>query len=253
MTEISLRAPDDDLLLLLGKCDNAGLETLVGYITKKGKVTSQIESTGVYQRYHPNHQMYYDEIAAEIQKFGGNTIGNIMRGGKGVLYKEIVCDVADKLKVNYNKAREVEFIEMEILAKILEKAWEDMSDEAKEELLKGLSDQYKSGAVPTVFPAVIIQSAIRAGGFASFKISLVVANAVARAILGRGLSLAVNAGLARWMAVFAGPIGWALTALWTIFDVAAPAYRVTVPCVVHVAMLRQLQMAKAQGIDLNKA
>lgn len=37
---------------------------------------------------------------------------------------------------------------------------------------------------------MIMQSAIQAGGFASYKIALIVANAVAKQMLGRGLTLA---------------------------------------------------------------
>lgn len=58
------------------------------------------------------------------------------------------------------------------------------------------------------------------------------ANAVAQTLLGRGLSLALNAGLAKYISVFAGPIGWLVTVLWTLVDVAGPAYRVTIPSVI---------------------
>lgn len=83
-----------------------------------------------------------------------------------------------------------------------------------------------------------IQFAIRKGGFAAYKIAVIVANAIARALLGRGLSLAANAALTKWMSIFAGPIGWAVTVLWTVFDIAGPAYRVTIPCVVQIAYMR---------------
>ena len=85
---------------------------------------------------------------------------------------------------------------------------------------------------------VALQSSIRFSGFAAYQVALIVANAVARTVAGRGLALAVNAGLTRAMGIFAGPIGWVLTALWTAFDIAGPAYRVTLPCVVQVAFLR---------------
>lgn len=37
-----------------------------------------------------------------------------------------------------------------------------------------------------------------------------------------------------------GPIGWAITGLWLAVDIAGPAFRKTVPAVIHVAMLRQM-------------
>jgi hypothetical protein len=42
-----------------------------------------------------------------------------------------------------------------------------------------------------------------------------------------------------------GPIGWAVTALWTLADLASPAYRVTVPCVVQIAYIRRQLIANA--------
>ena len=90
-----------------------------------------------------------------------------------------------------------------------------------------------------------IQIAIRKGGFASYRIALIVANAIARALLGRGLSLAANAALVRWLSAFAGPIGWAFTIAWTAVDIAGPAYRVTIPAVIQIAYMR----TKA-GVDM---
>ena len=45
--------------------------------------------------------------------------------------------------------------------------------------------------------------------------------------------------LSRSLSVLAGPIGWALTAAWTAYDIAGPAYRVIVPAVIQIAYLRQ--------------
>lgn len=46
-------------------------------------------------------------IEAEIQKFGGNSLITISLGGKGVLYEEIVCDVADHVGANYNDKSDI--------------------------------------------------------------------------------------------------------------------------------------------------
>ena len=42
----------------------------------------------------------------------------------------------------------------------------------------------------------------------------------------------------RVFAILTGPIGWAATAAWTIFDFAGPAYRVMIPATIAVAYLR---------------
>ena len=62
--------------------------------------------------------------------------------------------------------------------------------------------------------------------------------ATIRATAHRGLSLAVNAGLTRWLSILAGPIGIAMTALWTTVSIAGPAYRVTMHATIQVAKMR---------------
>jgi len=56
--------------------------------------------------------------------------------------------------------------------------------------------------------------AIQAAGFAPYKMAVIVANGMANAVLGHGLAFAANAGLTKGIALFAGPVGWALDAIW---------------------------------------
>jgi len=247
MSELPLRESDTDLVPLLRKCTNEDLDPLVQYILQKGWLSSELETTDVYEANQPNHTAYADEICSEIQRFGGHTFANLFRGGEGASYKSIVCAVAKRLKVNFNKERDVEVIEEQILLKILEKAWEKMTDKEKAELLKASGS--KGVKIGKQFPVAAFQAIFKAGGFKSYKIMLIVANAVWKFIFGKGLTLGANAALARWAAVFVGPIGWAITAIWTAFDLGAPAYRVTIPCVIHIAMLRQLVALRDAGQD----
>jgi uncharacterized protein YaaW (UPF0174 family) len=241
MSEIKLKEPDDDLIPLLRRCTAEELDNLVGYLTQRGGAASQLKSTDVYRQWFPEHTRYADEIAAEIQKFGGNTIFNLMRGGVGVSYREIVSNVAGRLKVEVDRAAPVADIEAQILLKVLEKSWEKMSREEKSTLLEGIMPETGAADLPREFPVPLVQAAIIAGGgFAAYQLSLIVAAAISRATLQRGISFAASAVLSRWAAVFAGAVGLGLAALWTVFDVLGPAYRVIIPCVLHIAMLRQL-------------
>ena len=248
MPELPLIEEDDDLVPLLRRASNEMLEPLVAYITDdgKGRVSSQLEILEVYKRHQPHRNAYADEIAAEIQKFGGNTVANVARGGKGVRYQELARDVAGKLGVKTGKKAPVAVVEQQVLLKVIEKAWERMSESERRELLTTVGVD-ASGTLPAVLPVLLVQAAIRASGFMAYKLALIVANAVARAVLGRGLSLAANVALVRGIAVFAGPIGWAVTALWTAVDLAGPAYRVTVPCVIQVTTIR---LAEAEAASV---
>ena len=254
MTEIKLRQDDEDLLPLLRKSTNDELDNLVGYITRKGGVSCQLKHTKAYKAHFPDHLSYVDEIAAEIQKFGGNTILNLMRKGKGANYKNIVCDVASRLKVKFDKQDDIEAIEQQILLKVLELSWEKMNSNEKEALLKGIMDDTGAANLSGDFPKTLISAAVIAGGaVVSYRLSLLIANAVARLTLERGATVAAGTLLSRWVSIFAGAVGLGITALWTVFDVAGPAFRVTVPCVLHIAMLRQLHLVKASGIDPDKS
>ena len=64
-----------------------------------------------------------------------------------------------------------------------------------------------------------------------------------KVLFGRGLTFAANATLTKAMAVLTGPIGWAVTAGWTIIDIGGAAYRVTIPAVIQIALLRIKQSA----------
>lgn len=87
----------------------------------------------------------------------------------------------------------------------------------------------------------------RAGGFQSYKLTVIIANMIVRAITGTGLRFASNAALVKVMSILAGPVGWIATGAWTAYDIAGPAYRVTVPFVIEVVLLRNLY--KANQID----
>lgn len=234
----------DEDLEFLRSMQSADLDTLVEILIGKEddkNLTEELTSNPLYKRFYPDHTKYIEEIMGEIQCFGANTFATILRGGKGVLYKEILCDVCDNLRVNYNKNSSVERIEGELFAKILEKAIEQMDSKELEQIVKEINKSTNiSSAMGFGKQAALatMQGAIKAGGFASYQLALIVANAVAKQVIGRGLTFAANAGLTRALSALAGPIGWAITGLWTGVDLAGPAFRITIPAVIEVAYLR---------------
>jgi hypothetical protein len=89
-----------------------------------------------------------------------------------------------------------------------------------------------------------MQIAIKQSGFFVYKMAAIIVNAVLKALFGRGLTFAGAGLMMRSISAFAGPVGWAITAAWTAYDVAGPAYRVTIPAVIQVAFLRQQYINK---------
>jgi uncharacterized protein YaaW (UPF0174 family) len=214
------------------------------------RISQELKECEEFRKYYPDHVKYWDKIAAELQKYGGNTFANLFRGGVGVPYREILMDVCDKFDVNYNKYSSTERIEENLLMKILKDALEKMSDEERKELLKAIGlESHTDFSAEGLF--AIFQAVFRAGGFKSYQLTVIIVNAILKALIGRGLSLAGNAMLTRTMAILTGPIGWAITALWTAIDIAGPAYRVTVPAVIEISYLRKKHKYKDVLKEIN--
>lgn len=90
-------------------------------------------------------------------------------------------------------------------------------------------------------------------GFFAYRLAVIVANAVARAVLGRGLALAANASLTRGVAIALGPVGWAVTAVTLVPMISGPAYRKTIPALAIVGALRARVRAGVAGGDADQA
>lgn len=245
--------------------DTEDLDILVDYITDKGEGRIALDSDKCKRLVQCKNLKHYDEsdrdlIIDEIRLFGGNSMANVIRNlrnaltfgsvlnnilpdaNSAVTYKEIVNDVAEHMKVPFNKDSSVSFVEQGILIKLLQGSYEKMSSEERAQLLKelGIADlsMLKPGAT------AIILGAAKLGGFKTYQIALIVANAVAKALLGKGFTFAGNRMITKIVSIATGPIGWVVTGLWTAADMASPAYRVTVPCVVQIAFMRQKALAK---------
>lgn len=238
MTTEFLEDPES-ILSLLKASDADDIHILNDYITDNGKgriantkeVEEQLRGCRLGSTYSRDDLKLIDK---EIRLYGGNSLINLIRQD-GVNYREIVVDVAEHLKVNFNKSDTIEAIELGILSKLFASALEQMSGVEREEILKDLTGT--TGVGPGAVAALL--AAGKLGGFKTFKLAVVVANAISKAILGRGLPFVAGPILTRTISVALGPIGWVITGLWTVADLASPAYRVTVPCVVQIAYMRQ--------------
>jgi len=244
----------DSDLQFLGSMSSEDLGDLVYCLTYDrdgdARLTEELTMSDLYKQHSPDHQKYWELIAAEIQCFGANTFTTMLRGGKGVEYKEVLMDVCDKMKVNYNKDSSTEKIESNLLMKILTDAIEKMSPEELKELaeatgVKNTSD-INAQAMVGVFQAVF-----RAGGFKSYQLTVIVVNAVLKALIGRGLPFAMTGPMMQVLKILTGPIGWVITGLWTAIDIAGTAYRVTIPAVIQVAALRQKHLYEKQAAEVS--
>lgn len=227
-------------LKVLRKMKNDELKVLIQILLDKGRVTEDLSSSELFRTCHEsgNYAPCIDLVDEEIRRFGGNTIVNLFRGG-GPEYKEIACDVCEKLDVEVDQSKRMREIDTALLKKVLTNMWEEMEDKDRRELLESLNIKITTDSNFKAEGLAALLTAFRAGGFASYQLTMIVVNAVAKMILGRGLALATNATINKVLGIVTGPIGIALTTMWVVADITGPAYRVTIPVVIYLAAMRQ--------------
>ncbi|MFT3859143.1 MAG: ubiquinol-cytochrome C chaperone family protein [Aquabacterium sp.] len=234
-----LSPSDQALLALLASASAEDLGLLVSYLTSAGhghghrteacRTLLHARAAGVYP------PPVLRTLLAELQRHGDHNILKLLRKAERPSYLDIVRDVARHFKVEHAEDDEVETLESRILEQLMAQAWEKMSDAERADFIAGLGES--AGARPIALSGAI--AAIQIGGFAAYRIALFTAHALARRTTGRGLSMATHDTLERTVRALAGPVDWAVTAVWTAFGLANPAYRVTVPCVVQIAYMRR--------------
>ena len=176
----------------------------------------------MYRTSKEAYENSWKSIAAELQLFGGDTIANLARR-KGVLYEELLHDVAGKVNVDFHKGTasiaEVEERVLRILFKRIT-TLEDISDIYKTLEKKGL----------------LGLTSLESNPWETIKNGLGVG--AGTGVAGAGAS-AIFAGI-KMIPKFAkaNPIVAAATLPLTVKDFSSPAYRVTVPAVCIIAMMR---------------
>lgn len=157
------------------------------------RMNEDLTNSTEYKRYGHDYAKYPTRIAEELQHYGGNTFINFFRN-EGVLYKEILCDACDHLKVNYHEESPTSLIEKNMLSKLLKDSLEKMSGREIKELghelgmtnidkVIGENKQVLIASVLTLF---------KAGGSHSYALAVSVTDAMVRQTLGHGLSSVVG-------------------------------------------------------------
>ncbi len=128
-----------------------------------------------------------------MQRYGGNSFANFFRD-EGVLYKEILCDACDHLKVNYHEKSPTSLIEQNMLSKLLKDSLEKMSDEEIRELCDelGMPNIDKTIAENKQVLIASVLTLFKAGGSHSYALAVAVADAMVKKTLGHGLSSVVG-------------------------------------------------------------
>ncbi|UQB79367.1 hypothetical protein KI429_07130 [Pseudomonas shirazica] len=230
---------DPDLADVLTHASSDDIGLLIDVITDSGKGRISLSSSTCRQLSAAKDREIteYERglVAEELTRFGGNSLMNVFRGGSGVPYKELLNDVASHVGVAKSGLGNCEIMEMAIISKVVEQSVGRMSEADKVTFFESIGSSYRPGMGPGALAALL--TSLSASN--AYSMAAVVASATMSSLVGRGVVMAGSAGLGRGLAVLAGPVGWAITGLWTAFDLASPAYRVTVPCVIQIGHMRQ--------------
>lgn len=243
----SITDPDLDQVVTDASPEDLGV--LADYITDKGKGRISL-SDEVCKRLHGARQrnifLPFDRalIAEELARYGGNSVMNLLRGGAGVPYAELVWDVASHLGAEINKGMATEKVELAILAKLMLESINNMTPAQRKEVLEGLGQGDFSFSE---IGLAAFTSAVLASEMLAARLAASVAQAASAALLGRAAVAGATTAAGRGLGALLGPIGWAVTGLWTIYDLSSPAYRVTVPCVIQLGYMRSKQKAQASN------
>ena len=119
-------------LSFLTDCSNEQLRLLADVLVfdpkdHKKRYTERLSARASYAVYYP-HDMkkLLPEIVDEYQRFGGNTIANIIRG-HGVPYREILKDVCKTVGIAKSDTDTVEIMEAALLKTVADKMLEQIA------------------------------------------------------------------------------------------------------------------------------
>lgn len=224
MNEIDIQG-DEALVTLLLNADKGDIDLLIDYITNAGKFGfSMSDSVKTVLKDAKHHDVPDEEtlrlLVRELQHFGGNTFVNLFRRN-GVGYNEIVDDVASHLKIKAPISNTVDEKEALIIDCVFTSSWQKMSDDERSQILR---DMNISATVSLDIPV--------------WQKAALVASGLAQTTAGKVLPLIAGLGIGRVLGVLTGPVGLAITGLYTAYDMSSPAFRVTLPCVVQIAWIR---------------
>ena len=226
---------EDKNLKFLSECSNEQLLLLTDFLIydKDGKkrYTEGLSNAKGFEGNYPNNiKSLLPNVIDELQRYGGNTIANLWRG-HGVTYREILEDVCKKLSVNYNKNNSTELLEQYLLQKFLIMSVDKMTEEDAKHLGENLTKDALKQQI----------GMMKAGSPVFIRlITMLIVNLAKSWGLKQAAVLAARFAGSRAFAILTGPIGWALTGIWTAFDIAGEAYRVTIPCTITIAYLRSI-------------
>ena len=223
------------------RCSNDDLRRLCDILTfnnsGKYRLGEQLTKTDAYiENYPENMYGVIPEMCLQLQKFGTNSIVTLAHHGRPDAYGDIVRRVCKKMKVDISDATDTVEMEHLLLQHVCETAIEKMSEEE----LRGLADEagIKAKKLTKQLIATAILTAIKKKPQIFYRVALYITTRIMALVGGRAAASVGAKVVQEAFGIMTGPIGWVVLTAWTIWDIASPAYRVVIPAVLQVAIMR---------------
>lgn len=229
-------------LEFLQYCSNTELRELSDMLTHDTdgniRMSEKLTDKDSYIENYPNNcRAMWQDIAMELQLFGGNTFANFFRHGRGPAYESIVYDVCMEMEVDGIQDHDTaEEMERALLDKLTEKMLDELTYEQRKQIMKELDIKKRTYTKQAVMAALLLTRRINLRLY-NYVMAYIL-RMVTDLLIGRGVLTAGFGLLSRGLGVMMGPIGWIVLTGWTAWDIAGPAYRVIIPAVIQVAFLR---------------
>lgn len=231
---------DKDLEFLLS-CNNEDLRILCDILTftndGKYRLTEKLTKTDAYLINYPDHMTgMVDKIAEEILRCGSNSVSTLLRSGLPDTYEDVLRRVCKILHVDISKERSAAGMEQRLLEKTFQITMERMTERELRELAEKAGIRKKSLNKQVLLAALLF--AMKRNRRVLWDVFTFISSRALSLMGGRGLTILGTAIFPRTLGILTGPVGTIVLTVWTIWDLAAPAYRVVVPAVIQVAIMR---------------
>lgn len=165
----------------------------------KNKDEDVLSKSEEYKKHQPNHSNYWELIAAQIQRSGGNAFVNTFyRGGQGKYYKEILEDVLQRIGEHFTQYSPVEVLEEKLVFRVIRDLADPKSTGETMHALRKFAEAKDLSRIPyETFSALVLLPISALGG---------------------------PGGLSFWIRF--------------IISAGGPAYSLTIPALIHIAFLR---------------
>jgi putative uncharacterized protein FNV1995 len=223
----------DEDLEFLGECNDEQLAKLAEIIIKdddgKFRRTEEVTETNEYKRYKENYSKYWEIIVGDFQKFGGHTIANWGRGGKGIEYNEILNDILGSSFSNLSVFEK----EKELLKRAFSIILSESDQEKRRVISKEINFEGATREVKTIMN--FIEQKINDINF-DYKITNIILNSITT----KRIDYSLIKGFDTHSTFEGTNIINSIVPIWVINLALGEARRVTIPASIVIACLRKI-------------